>query len=128
MRLLLALLAIVGLLVSPVTASAAQARCYHASGAGMMAGMNMPGMPDTDHSSAQKPVNDPCCDPLGNQKAADKSCAQACAATCGVVAALPTTPISIVFVSMPAIEATGPLVSAHPHEPSGLKRPPKSIV
>lgn len=128
MRLLLALLAIVGLLASPVTAAAAQTRCDHASGSAIMGGMDMSAPGAMDHSGAQKSVGDPCCDPSGHHKTADKSCDQLCATACAVAIAMPTSPMTLNFVSRPAAEIPAPLVSANPFEPPGLKRPPRSIV
>jgi hypothetical protein len=128
MRLLLALLAIVGLLASPVTAAAAQARCGHASGSAMVVGMDMSAMGAMDHSGTQRSVGDPCCDPSGHHKTADRSCDQLCAAACAVAIALPTRAGGLISVSHPAAEFPAPLVSAHPFEPPGLKRPPRSIV
>jgi|UppTromiDAQMD015_1034417.scaffolds.fasta_scaffold00595_3 hypothetical protein len=122
-RFVLALLAVIGLLTSPVAASAA---CGGHGGAAMqMAMADMPGMVQANTGKA-----DPCCDPnkghAPNQHS-NADCAQVCAAMCGVIAALPSAPVA--FLAPPDREA--PLqaraASLKPHEPSRLERPPKSI-
>ena len=61
MRLLIALLALMALLSSPVTAAAAQVACGH-DGPMVMAGMDMSGMPGMDQAATKKAGGDPCCD------------------------------------------------------------------
>lgn len=118
MRLLLLLLALGGLLASPVTAAAAQAACGQ-HGAAMMAGMDMP----TDNAANGKLGVDPCCD---HGKSAGKACAQACATACGIAVALP--PIAMFQLTMPVRDfVPAPVVTAHTHDPPGLYRPPRSI-
>jgi hypothetical protein len=87
MRVILALLAVIGLLLSPVAASAASSACLKHGDASMHMTMAMP------HAQAPGAVAaDPCCDP-GSGKTTphhdSKRCAQACAAICGVSVALP---------------------------------------
>ncbi|CAN7655690.1 hypothetical protein LJR225_005190 [Phenylobacterium sp. LjRoot225] len=127
MRFVVALLAVLGLLASPVAAAAAQVACNgHADQA--MAAMPMTDMDGMHRIDAQKP--DPCCDHSKNERPSkhhDSDCVQACAAMCGVVAALPSTPVA---APLPLVEqAPHPSVvaSLHPHEPSRLERPPRSI-
>jgi hypothetical protein len=124
MRVLLALMAVLALLVNPVTATAAQVACDH----GVAAGMDMPGMPGMDHAGAQKAVGDPCCDHTGKQDTKNGlGCAQACAATCGVAVALVSAPFSLWRAPVQAEVALAPAALAHPHESARLERPPKSI-
>ena len=78
MRALLALLAVVGLLFTPVAAAAAQERCAEAGVE--MAGMMMP---MADGSDAAKAAPDPCCDHTDKAPQSSKACAQACAAGAG---------------------------------------------
>jgi hypothetical protein len=126
-RLVLAFLAVMALLASPVTAAAAQATCDQA-GPMTMAGTAMPFMSSMDQLRAKTTRADPCCDPADNHgKKSDAGCAQACAAICGVVAALTTSSDSLIFAPTPAILTPASAVSRHSHEPPGLRRPPKSI-
>jgi hypothetical protein len=125
-RFVLALLAVIGLLTSPVAAAAAEAVCGGHGGAAMqMAMTDMPSMAQANTGKA-----DPCCDPnkghAPNQHS-NADCAQACAAMCGVIAALPSTPVA--FLAPPARDSQpqARAASLKPHEPSRLERPPKSI-
>ena len=127
MRLLIALLAIAGLLASPVAVAAMPAMCDHAAESGMMADMDVSGTPDLASSSTHATGRDPCCDPTGHHKRTNQSCGQACAAMFGVVAALPASPTTMVLVSLSAEESLPRVVSTHPYEPTGPERPPKSI-
>jgi hypothetical protein len=117
-RFLLPLLAVVGLLISPIAASAAQAACSHGQ-MSAMAGM--------DHARPHKTGSDPCCDKTGHKKTDGKSCAAACALACGVAAALPTTPSSVMLASVPASKVAAPAVAVQAYQPSGPEPPPKSI-
>lgn len=125
MRFVLALLAVVALLSSPMTAAAAQVACSHDEPAAM-ASMDMSGMPGMDSADASK-AGDPCCD-HGGKSGMTKDCAQACATMCAVTAALPSPPASL--VRMPARVALAPARAApgYAFEPSGPERPPKSMV
>jgi hypothetical protein len=89
-----------------------------------MSGMGMPSM---GHLNAQTPDTDPCRDQTGHPGPVNKSCAQACAAMSGVVAAMPTSPATTIFVSFPLEEGSPRVVSSQPYEPTGPERPPKSI-
>lgn len=126
MRFVLALLAVIGLLASPVAAAAAQAACHdHGQTMMSMPMGDMPGM-----GQADGPKADPCCDPgkdAGKSKHDAMSCMQACAAMCGVVAALPA--VAMAPLAPPDHVALQParVASLKPHEPNRLDRPPRSI-
>ena len=125
MRFVLALLAVIGLLASPVAAAAAQGACQHHA----MTGMAMAEMPGMTEAGAQKAV--PCCDPAkdaGQNKHKGSSCAQACAAMCGAVATLPNGPAAFIAPSDRGAAPQARVTSLKPHEPSRLERPPRSIV
>ncbi|HEY5412570.1 MAG TPA: hypothetical protein VIJ94_17770 [Caulobacteraceae bacterium] len=122
-RFLLALFAILGLLISPAAACAAGSACDHEQSAAM-AGMSMPGV---GHAAPNVAAADPCCDQSHHQMSG-KSCAMACATTCGVAVALPPTPSSVLLVAVPATTAEAPVAPLHTFRPSGLERPPKSMV
>ena len=121
MRFMFALFAILGLLVSPVTASAAQVACNQgAAQASQM--MDMPGMAVT---GMDKTSSDPCCNHSSSHKMDQKSCVQACANACAVTAALPGPTVSSLLLFSTAQLTPARLAWAHPHEPTGLRRPPK---
>ena len=128
MRLVLALLAVMALLVSPVTATAAQAACGDRPMAmtGAMANMDRAAAPTSDRAAVQKATADPCCDHAKHGQMS-KSCAQACAASCVTAAALPNAlgSVGLSFGREPAPLAR--LASVKGYEPSGPERPPKSI-
>jgi uncharacterized protein involved in copper resistance len=126
MRFVLALLAVMALVVNPVTAAAAQVACVHDMQASI-AGMDSSAMSGMAHANGHKTTANPCCDPGSQHKMSDKSCAQACAASCVVIAALPTSQVSIRLIYTRA--AVPPLrqVSAKGYKPAGPERPPKSI-
>lgn len=126
MRFMLALLAVMALLVGPVTVAAAQAACNQ-GGPAAMAGMDMSATPGTAHVDVQKATGDPCCDHSDQNKNSGKRCAQACATSCAVAAALPSS-----FVSLSPLYARPPASFARPglvplFQPAGPERPPKSI-
>lgn len=127
MRFLLALLAVVGLLASPVTAAAAQASCGH-NGPMASSGMEMPATPGHAHMTSSVGKGDPCCDPTGkSHKTSHGNCTGACSAACAGVLALPAS----LTIGAPA-PARAPLdlpvlTSAQGLDPPGLERPPKSI-
>jgi hypothetical protein len=124
MRIILALLAVIGLLASPAVAAAAQAACHQQSAA-KMADMAMGGAPGMAKA-------DPCCDPgagkdLDKSKDHNRGCLHVCVTLCGVVAALPSTP-----AALPEPPSLGPpesvrLASLKPGDPRRLERPPRSI-
>jgi hypothetical protein len=123
MRLVLALLAVIGLLTSPATA-AARGACHDRT----MIGMAMSDMPGMARAAAQKA--DPCCDPAHNttqDKTKRSDCAGACAAMCGVIAALPSAPVVLIAPPDRGAPQQARVASLKPHEPSRLERPPRSI-
>ncbi len=124
MRAILAILAIVGLLLSPVAASAAAAVCLHEHGGASMVMMTM-AAPDAE--AAGKATGHSCCDDdAGNPAKHDKqSCAQACAAICGVSAALPQAAVDVSLSENHARLVPAAFSPLHAHGPPGLKRPPK---
>lgn len=115
-RLLIAILAILALVASPITASAATIECgVEASRPNAMASMDEP--PGEQPSA---PIT-PCCDK------ALKNCAATCASICaGAVAVLSATPSGAALAAQVAPEpGNGPAV--HPHRPPGPDRPPKLL-
>jgi hypothetical protein len=123
MRILLALMAVLALVASPVTAAAAQAACGQTGPGGLMAGMRMP---SADQGGASKAA-DPCCNYGGQHKQTANGCAQACATSCAVASALPSSSVSITRAFTRAPVTSARLVSVQGHEPSGPERPPKSM-
>lgn len=122
MRHLLAVLAVLALLISPVTAAAAQVECAKA-GPEVMAGMTAP---EAQPSDAAMASHDPCCDETQKSPHDGKSCAQVCAAMCATIAALPTSDFLL-----PAIQPTR-LIAARADPlrtlaPPRDERPPKLI-
>jgi hypothetical protein len=127
MRLLLAFLAVLGLLVSPVTAAAAQASCGR-HGPMASSGMDMPATPGHAHIAGSAAKGDPCCDPSGkSHKTTHKSCTRGCAAACAGTVALPASLAIGALAPVRAPLDLPVLTSAHGLEPTGLERPPKSI-
>jgi hypothetical protein len=127
MRLLLALLAVLALLTNPVAAAAAQVACSHDDGSVAMSGMDMDAMPGMEQAGTGK-GGDPCCDQSGHHgQKRDMACVQACAAMCAVAVSLTAAADDVVFAPRPADVPSARIVSPHPYEPPGLKRPPKSI-
>jgi hypothetical protein len=121
MRLLLALLALVGVLLGPVAASAAAPAClHHGDGAGMVMAMDMSAAP-----VAAKAM--PCCDDDAKKPTQHdaKGCMQACAVIGGVTAALPETAVAMSLAEVHARFEPALADPLHPHPPPDLKRPPK---
>lgn len=124
MRLLLALLALVGLLLTPVAASAGAAYCLGHGGEAMAAASaDATVTPHVEHKADHS-----CCDPDGVPAKHDsQSCAKACAAMCVATAVLSEvsteTPTPL---GRPHVEAA-PLKAFHAHAPPGLKRPPRTL-
>lgn len=121
MRALLALLALVGLLLSPVAASAAAPAClHHHDMASMADAMDVASAPMSGMAM-------PCCDEDAGKpvKHDAKSCAQACATVCGATVALAGPAIDLALtVTHARLEPAAPS-PLHTHGPPGLKRPPK---
>ena len=124
---MLAFLAVLALLASPVTAAAARVSC--GSDARMAAsGMDMPAMARVAHIAGSTTKGDPCCDPSGkSHKSNGKSCMQACAATCAVAVALPAPVVTAAPAVASAARDWPVTASAHGLDPPRLERPPKSI-
>ena len=121
MRVFLAILALVGLLLSPVAAAAATQACLHHDGG---ASMSM-AMPMADGPQA-KAGHQGCCDDDGKPVQHDnKSCMLACAAICGVTAALPAADVNPPVAMAHARLEPAAAIPLHAHGPPGLKRPPK---
>jgi len=125
MRVVLALLALIGLLLSPVAASAAAPAClHHHDGASMAMDMLMP----IAAPHAQTGKADPCCDDDGKPAHHDsKSCAQACATSCGVTVALPEAGFGAPLAAGGPVLEPAPNKAFQAHAPPGLKRPPRII-
>lgn len=123
MRFVLALLAVIGLLLSPAAAAAAQAACHGHDGQAMMSMPmgDMPGMSQPDGHKAD-PGKD-----QGKSKQDPMSCMQACATMCGVAAALPAVSAASLASAAHSVLQPARMASFKPHEPSRLERPPKSI-
>jgi hypothetical protein len=124
LRFLLAHLAVAGLLMSPLTAAAAQVSCDQSQA---MAEMAMPSMPAMDPSSAASKAQ-PCCDPGQTSKTKTLKCGQACAAMCCVAFALPHVVASFQPFATAMRTTHTLLVVSAPFEPIPLKRPPRSTV
>ena len=120
MRLLLALLAVLALLVSPVTAAAAQASCDETNQSSLA-------VYDMGMASVQQTETDPCCDHGATHKMDRKSCALACATSCAVSAVLPSPFVSAELSFSAARLMPARSASARPYEPSRLIRPPRSM-
>ncbi len=126
MRVLLAFLAVLGLLAAPVTAAVAQAVCAHH---GPMAAAEMSAMPGMASAAAHKAGADCRRDRSGQPgKKAAAGCAQACAATCGVAVALAASPPGVTAPPARTVAPLAPGVSSRPYQPLGLDPPPKPIV
>jgi len=123
MRTVLALLAILALLASPLAAAASTTACDHRDAAAM----DMPGMSGIGPANAVNGGAYPCGDHSNQQKKSRTGCAQACAAVCGVTAVLPSSGAFIAPLSEPVAAPRPKMASAHPHHPARLERPPKPI-
>jgi hypothetical protein len=124
MRLLLAILALIGLLMSPVAASAGAAVCF---GHGDEAMIATNAEVAVAHHTEQK-ADHSCCDPDGAAAKHDsQACAKACAAMCVTVAVVhEATVLTLAPVGRRHVEAT-PLKAFHAHAPPSLKRPPRIL-
>ena len=123
MRLLLAILAVLGLLLAPAAAAAGTAACAHHSEHAMVMTMDAPHSADSSTAADHT-----CCDE--DQKAPpkhdDEACAQACALMCVSPAALAEfAHFPLTAAGHLVLEAT-PLKAFHAHAPPGLKRPPRT--
>ncbi|WP_426029997.1 hypothetical protein [Caulobacter sp. DWP3-1-3b2] len=122
MRQLLAFLAVLALLISPVAAAAAQVECAK-SGPEAMMDMSMPMAKSTDGAKAS---HDPCCDEHQNAPHDGKACAQICAALCATTATPPTSEIKLPAV-VPMRLTAAPDKPLRTYAPPGDERPPKQI-
>jgi hypothetical protein len=126
MRFVLAFLAVMALLVSPMTAAAAQGACSQ-GGPSATATTDMAAMPGMDQAGPQKAPADACCDHGASHKMDQKSCVQACATSCVVTAALPGPLTGPLLAFSTAQLNPARMASAHPYQPAGPRRPPKSM-
>ncbi len=126
MRIVLALLAVLALLVSPVTAAAAQVACDENSPSATST-MDISAMPEMGHASDPHAAADPCCDHGGPHKMDLKTCALACATSCAVTAVLPDPIIVSELAFSAALLTPARSATARPYEPSRLMRPPRSM-
>lgn len=120
MRQLLAFLAVFALLISPVTAAAAQRVCARADAE---ARTNMPAAAGMHADIASC---DPCCDQATKAAHRNKSCAQACASTCVVSLTAP-----VIGLGAPLFQTTQVFAvvvqTLRAHAPPQADRPPKHI-
>lgn len=123
MRIVLALMAVVALLLSPVSAAAAQVHCRPAHRVAM-ATMDMPG---SAQSVNQPALTDPCCDQGASHGMDHKGCALACAAFCADSAVFPSPFVGSCLAFSDVHLTPVSSATASTHEPEGLKRPPKSM-
>ncbi len=123
MRHVLALLVVLALLISPVTAAAAQVECAKA-GPEAMIGMAMPMVQSMDGAKAG---HDPCCDENQKPPHDGKACAQICAALCATIATLPGSDIQLPAIAPMRLRAA-PADPLRTHAPPRDERPPKLIV
>lgn len=123
MRVLLALLALVGLLLSPAAASAAAVSCLHHHRDGQML-MAM----DAAQPGHMDPAGEhECCDDEREQPAQHdgKACAQACAVMCGVSVAMPEAPAEQPLAARLAPFHAPRARALRGHAPPGPDHPPK---
>lgn len=128
MRFVLALLALMALIVSPVTVAAAQLACIHDC-ASMMQGMAPAAQTGMDRAGITKSSLPPCCDPAkAHGRRGGKACAGVCSGACMAMAAIRPLLVTFAQAHARARLAPGRLASIRDFKPDGLKRPPKSIV
>lgn len=122
MRFLLALLAVLGLLMAPVAASAPAAACRDHMPDGAAMSMDAPKAAHTVHTADHR-----CCDEDGAPARHDSSaCAKACAAMCVAAVALTDTPVQAPAPVGRLHVETAPPKALHAHAPPGLERPPRT--
>jgi hypothetical protein len=117
MRHVLAFLAVLALLISPVTAAAALVDCAKAGPEAMIMAQS---------TDAAKASHDPCCDENQKSPHDGKPCAQICAAMFATIAALPTSDVKIPTVAPMRLTAA-PADPLRTHAPPRDERPPKLI-
>jgi hypothetical protein len=124
------LFAVLALLANPVATAAARTACAMGDAPAAMARTSsdmasMPGMA----KAGQAATVDPCCDHSGQQKPTDgKSCALTCASGCVAAAVALPALTGHAFTYERLALAPASAVWPCPHAPSGLERPPKSIL
>ena len=124
MRFVLLLLAVLGLLVSPGLAAAKPVCACPAQLAGRSA------EPDAAQTTAKAMADMapmPCGDPASKGGACHRSCADMCAGVSLVALDIAASDLAV-SVAFTSANAIGRLADpAHPFEPAGLERPPKSM-
>jgi hypothetical protein len=118
---LLAFLAVLALVVSPLNAAAAREACARMT-------PQIMAMADHGDAASKAVAADPCCD--HGQKAPadhDKTCAQACAAMCVPAAAIGQTHTAIVLAVVIQPPVAPPDVPLADRTPSPAQPPPRPI-
>jgi hypothetical protein len=129
MRLLLAVLAVLGLLLAPAAATAATARCVHEGHGDMAMPMPSGATMAMDAASGEAAAAMPCCDDDAKAPAHDaKACAQDCALMCAAPVALPEAASPIPPPTLHARISASPPKAFQGQAPPGLKRPPRSFI
>ena len=121
-RFLIAILALLALAASPITASAAPMACGMDTSQAVASSMaSMDGTSVDRRAAPAKP--DPCCDKTL------KGCAKTCSMACGVGVGVAVLAVISSIVVFDAPTAPDPLKSAawRSHVPIGPDRPPKSL-
>lgn len=119
-RILIAILALLALVASPITASASRMECGMDASQPVASSMaSMDGTSVDRHPAPAKP--DPCCDK------ALQGCATGCSMSCAASVFVPPAIWSV--AALEAQVTLTPLQGAilHSHPPPGLDRPPKSM-
>lgn len=119
-RFVLAILAVLALVVSPITASAAMMPCGMDSSQAVGASMVSMDRAAADRDAA--PVkSDPCC---GKGR---KGCAMSCSTVCAAGGAILATVSSIALFEAPVTLSPSKSATLRAHPPARLDRPPKSV-
>jgi hypothetical protein len=119
MRVLIALLAVLGLLANPASAAVSMARCAHAAASQPM--VDMSAMPGMDRAVARDGY-----DPAVWHDKTGKICAQVCAAACSIPTVLAGPRLNVPLMLAPAPRNPTRLAALHTYEPPGTEPPPKS--
>lgn len=124
MRFALLILAVLGLLASPGLAAAKPACACPVQLAGRAA---EPGAAQMTAKAMADMAPMPCCDPTSKRGERHRSCADMCAGVSLVALDIAASDlaVSMAFTSANAISRLAD--PAHPFEPAGLERPPKSM-
>lgn len=125
MRVLFALLALLGLLLSPVAASAAAVSCLHHHGDGQM----VMAMDAAQAGQSAEESGHGCCDederPVQHD---EETCAQACMVMCGVGGAMPVASAERIAAGRLAALKPPPPNVLRGEAPPGPDHPPKPTV